>query len=81
MHDAKIDKHLTPERIEHREVSRAGFKHSEETKQKISQANKGHVVSDETRKKLSKANEGRAVSEETKQKLRESRAKALANGT
>lgn len=81
MHDAKIGKHLTPEWIEHREASRAGFKHSEETKQKISQANKGHIVSDETRKKMSEAGKGRTVSEETKQKLRESRAKILANGT
>jgi hypothetical protein len=46
---------------------------SEETRQKISKANKGksHPVSDKTRKVLSDAHKGKHVSEETRHKLRE----------
>lgn len=35
---------------------RTGFRHSEETKEKIRQANLGHTVSEETRKKLREIN-------------------------
>jgi group I intron endonuclease len=62
-----------------------GYKHSEETKkkisentniteehrQRISETHTGKFVSDETRKKISNANKGNSHSEETKQKIRE----------
>lgn len=50
----------------------AGFHHTEETKLKLSEANKGKPKSDETRQKLSEANKGKHASEETKRKLSES---------
>ena len=43
---------------------------NEETKQKLSEANKGKTLSEETKQKLSEANKGKTLSEETKQKLR-----------
>ena len=45
---------------------------SKETKIKMSDANKGHIVSEETRKKISEASKGHIVSEETRRKLSES---------
>lgn len=47
-----------------------GGKHSEETKAKISMANKGKPKSDITKKKISEANKGRKVSKEEKERLR-----------
>jgi hypothetical protein len=44
---------------------------SEETKRKLSEANKGHTVSEETKKKISEASKGRTHSEEHKRKLSE----------
>jgi hypothetical protein len=44
---------------------------SEETKRKLSEANKGHTVSKETRKKISEASKGKTHSEEHKRKLSE----------
>lgn len=46
-----------------------GQHHSEESKKKISESNKGRVVSKETRKKISESEKGKTVSEETKKKL------------
>lgn len=46
---------------------------SEETKRKISEANKGKIVSEETKKKLADAHRGIHPSEETKRKMSESR--------
>ena len=46
---------------------------SEETKRKLSEANKGHTVSEETKKKISEASKGRTHSEEHKRKLSEVR--------
>ena len=59
----------------------SGFKHSEETKQKISKNNarywKGKALSEETRKKMSKNNarywQGKTLSEETRKKMSESK--------
>ena len=45
---------------------------SEETRQKISEANKGKTRSDETRQKISEARKGKIRSEETRQKMSES---------
>ena len=52
-----------------------GYKASEETKRKISKANKGRTLSSETRQKMSKARKGRPGkprSSETRRKLSES---------
>ena len=44
---------------------------SEETRRKLSEANKGKVLSEETRRKLSEAHKGKLVSEETRRKRSE----------
>jgi plasmid stability protein len=44
---------------------------SEETRQKMSKAQKGRIVSDEARQKISEANKGRIVSDEARQKRSE----------
>jgi hypothetical protein len=44
---------------------------SEETKQKVSQANKGRIFSDETKHKMSISHKGKMLSEEHKKKLSE----------
>jgi group I intron endonuclease len=46
-----------------------GWEYSEETRQKISDANTGKVRSEETRQKLRDANIGKVLSEETRQKM------------
>ena len=46
---------------------------SDDTRKKISEANKGRVVSEETRKKISDSQKGKIISEETKIKMREAR--------
>lgn len=46
-----------------------GKKHTEETKQKISEKMKGNKISDEGRKKISESNRNRIISEETKKKI------------
>lgn len=48
-----------------------GHKHTKDTKQKISEANKGKTRSKETIKKMSEAQKGKVVSEETKNKISE----------
>ena len=52
---------------EHRKL----HKFSEETKKKLSKANKGKHLSEETRKKVSEAMKGHTVSEETRKKIAE----------
>lgn len=47
------------------------YTNSEETRRKISEANKGRITSQSTREKLSKAHKGKKLSEETKKKLSE----------
>lgn len=42
---------------------------SEETRRKLSEIKKGHIVSEETRKKISEANAGRVPSKEVRQKM------------
>jgi group I intron endonuclease len=51
---------------------RVGSKHSKETRDKISKANKEHIVSEETRLKISKSHMGTKSSEETRKKISES---------
>lgn len=53
--------------------SNRGFKHSEETKNKMSLSRKGHIVSDETRKKIALSNTGKKKSEESKEKMRKAK--------
>lgn len=48
-----------------------GFKHSEESRKKRSEANKGKVISEEQRSKISKANKGRIFSKEHRKKMSE----------
>ena len=48
-----------------------GFKHTEESKRKMSKSHKGVIPSEETRKKMSIAQKGKTFSEETKKILSE----------
>ena len=48
-----------------------GFRHTQESKKKISEALKGRVFTEEHKRNLSKAGKGRTHSEESKQKMRE----------
>ena len=52
--------------------NRSGKKSSIETKKKLSEATKGHIVSIETRKKISESNKGKFRSELSKKKISES---------
>ena len=47
--------------------------HSEETKQKMSEAHKGKTLSEETKQKMSAVNKGKTHSEEARQKISEAR--------
>ena len=57
-----------------KKLSEANKNRSEETRKKINEANKRRIISEETRKKISEANKGKIVSEETRKKLREANA-------
>ncbi|MCH7730870.1 hypothetical protein IID21_05170 [Patescibacteria group bacterium] len=60
---------ITAEAIRKRTLSRAGFRHSEETKSKMIEAHKDKIFSEETRKKMSEARKGKKLSEKTKRKI------------
>ena len=47
--------------------------HTEESRRKISEAMKGHIVTDETRRKISEAKKGENRSEESRRKISEAR--------
>jgi group I intron endonuclease len=49
-----------------------GFKHSEESKRKMSKSRKGRKHTEETKRKMSEAHKGRAFSEETRRKMSDS---------
>jgi group I intron endonuclease len=49
------------------------FIKSEESKKKMSEAQKGHKVSNETKKKISESHKGKIVSDKTKNRMSESR--------
>lgn len=61
----------TPEAKEKCRLAHIGLKRSEETKKKMSKAQKGRKVSDECKEKLRQINLGKKHSEETKKKLSE----------
>ena len=61
------------EEIIRMKLSEAAKNRSEETRRKISEANKGKIVSEETRRKLSEAQKGKPHSEETKRKMSETK--------
>lgn len=77
-HLSKINtgKKQSIETIEKRFKSRAGYRHSEKTKKKISEGNIGkrknigRIASEETRRKISESNTGKILSEETRRKIR-----------
>lgn len=52
-------------------MGKIGYKSSDETKRKISEAGKGRIHSDETKKNISDLLQGHKVSDETKAKLRD----------
>ena len=70
----------TAESIAKRTKSREGFKLSEESRQKISDANRRRVISDETRQKLAEKARQRKQTDETKKKLSELAKRKLLRG-
>ena len=50
-------------------MSTKGYKHSEETKQKMREKRKFQIISEETRKKMSETRRGKKRSEETRRKI------------
>ena len=56
---------------EHTSLHKKDKHHTDETRRKISEANKGKHRSEETRNKMSKAKKGKRLSEETKNKMSE----------
>jgi hypothetical protein len=57
--------------IPNKGFSKYGFKATEETRKKMSEAQKGKTFSEETRKKLSEANKGKTHTEEARKKVSE----------
>ena len=53
----------------------SGFKHSEETKKKLSHINKGKKHSEETKQKISKANKGKKRSKEVRKRISKNNAR------
>jgi hypothetical protein len=74
-------KNITDETRQKISIAGKGKKHSDKTKQKMSEAKKrnkiclGRFLSEETKRKISEAEKGKIISEETKQKMSESQRK------
>jgi group I intron endonuclease len=65
-------KHLSKEIIQKMILSKRGFKHTEETKRKMSEARRkrpGIPCSEETKAKISAGNKGKIISQEQRQKI------------
>ena len=62
---------LTP--AEHHKLHNKGKHRSDETRQKMSEAKKGHIVTEEHRRKISEAMKGHIVTDESRRKMAESR--------
>ena len=62
---------LTP--AEHHRIHKKGKQRSAETRRKLSDAIKGHIVSEETKKKISETLKGHIFSEETRRKMSEAK--------
>jgi hypothetical protein len=57
------------EKLRLAKIGKRGYKHSEETKRKMSEKHTGKILSDNTKKKLSTINTGKKLSEDTKRKI------------
>lgn len=60
------------ENISKAHIGKSNGPHSEETKRKISQANKGRIFSEEARRHMSEGHKGKMIPEETRQKIKSS---------
>ena len=60
------------ENISKAHIGKSNGPHSEETKRKISRANKGRVFSEEARQHMSDGHKGKTIPEETRQKIKNS---------
>ena len=60
------------ENISKAHIGKSNGPHSEKTKKKISQANKGRVFSEEARRHMSEGQRGKTIPEETRQKIKNS---------
>ncbi|NDB62067.1 hypothetical protein EB001_27055 [bacterium] len=65
-----VSKTMTPEHRALLSNKCSGWKHTDEAKEKISQAGIGRVFSEERKRKIGAAQKGKIVSEETREKLR-----------
>ena len=60
------------ENISKAHIGKSNGPRSEETKRKISKANKGRVFSEEARRHMSEGQKGKTIPEETRQKIKAS---------
>jgi len=62
--DGSAGRRLSPEEIERRTKSRAGYTHSATTRQRISESNKGRIIKPESIEKMRASKTGKKLSEE-----------------
>ena len=65
------------ENISKAHIGKSNGPHSDETKKKISKANKGRVFSEDARKHMSEGHKGKTIPEETRQKIKSSLKKVV----